>query len=95
MKVIMGVHEIFDETRSVAATNNSSGVFFLANSCSGNSGSGSVGWVFGVTLQSVPDNSFSFFYKIGDFSSRNWTDIQFLSFGIFVEIFGDVDFVAS
>lgn len=91
----MVFHEMFDKASSIAAADNGGGGGRLfANHFGSDGARGSVGGVLGVAEKSVPDNSVSIGNVVCNFGSRKRAYVELLTFGIFVEIFGDVDFVA-
>lgn len=49
--------EVFNETGGITATDDSSGIFLLADVFGGDSGSGGISGVFGVAEKAVPDDS--------------------------------------
>ena len=86
-------HEVFDKAGGISATDNGDGVLFFANHFGYNGRSGGVGGVFGVAEKAIPDDGLGVSDEICDFGGGNWANVELLAFGVFVKIFGDVDFM--
>ena len=85
--------EFFNKGGSIAATDDASNIFCFAEELADESGAGGEGGIFGLAEQAVPDDGFGVSNNFGEFAGRKGATVELFTGGVFVEIFGDVDFL--
>lgn len=88
-------HEVFNKTGGISTTDNGGSVLLLTNHFGDNGGSSGIGWVFGLAEAAVPNDGICIDDVICNFGGGERADIELVAVGVFVEIFGDVDFVVG
>lgn len=86
---------MFDEASGIAAADDGGGALLLADELGSDGASCGVGGILGFTQETVPDDGVGVDDVVGELGSRERADVKLVTFGIFVEIFGDVDIVGG